>query len=171
MKFITAVTSADDSTEVRQGWLLQEPKYDEAGDFYGVMVGQSGTLYRIFGPFTEVTEAPDFGISGPALVTIGKFVSDNPDCVAARPEFADNFADGIARSALRLLNEALRSALHDAINRPKGVVPASAEPFYNPDRYGSADHCSHRWIDVRNANIVSGEYCPKCQTLRAASHE
>ena len=27
---------------------------------------------------------------------------------------------------------ALTTALHDAIARPKGVVPASAEPFYNP---------------------------------------
>lgn len=26
---------------------------------------------------------------------------------------------------------ALRIAMHDAINRPKGVVPASAEPFYS----------------------------------------
>ena len=29
-------------------------------------------------------------------------------------------------------NMHLRLALHDAINRPKGVVPASAERFYNP---------------------------------------
>jgi hypothetical protein len=29
---------------------------------------------------------------------------------------------------------ALRTALHDAINAPKGVVPASAEPFYSPAR-------------------------------------
>jgi len=26
-------------------------------------------------------------------------------------------------------------ALHDAINRPKGVVPASAEAFYDPQTY------------------------------------
>lgn len=29
-------------------------------------------------------------------------------------------------------NEALRIALHDAIRRPMGVVPASADPFYSP---------------------------------------
>lgn len=29
----------------------------------------------------------------------------------------------------------LLRALHDAINRPKGVVPESAEPFYDPVRY------------------------------------
>jgi hypothetical protein len=29
---------------------------------------------------------------------------------------------------------ALLTALHDAINSPKGVVPASAEPFYNQMR-------------------------------------
>lgn len=28
---------------------------------------------------------------------------------------------------------ALTAALHDAINRPKGIVPASAEPFYRPE--------------------------------------
>jgi len=32
-------------------------------------------------------------------------------------------------------NWLLRSALHDAINSPKGVVPRSAEPFYDPDRW------------------------------------
>jgi hypothetical protein len=31
----------------------------------------------------------------------------------------------------------LMVALHDAINRPKGVVPVSAEEFYNPLRYNS----------------------------------
>jgi len=29
-------------------------------------------------------------------------------------------------------NYRLRAALHDAINSPKGVVPESADEFYNP---------------------------------------
>lgn len=33
------------------------------------------------------------------------------------------------------LSAPLLRALHDAINRPKGVVPESAEPFYDPVRY------------------------------------
>lgn len=35
--------------------------------------------------------------------------------------------------------QALRAALHDAINSPKGVVPKSAEPFYRPDRAAKGD--------------------------------
>lgn len=31
------------------------------------------------------------------------------------------------------LNAGLRVALHDAINAPKGVVPASAEQFYDQE--------------------------------------
>lgn len=31
--------------------------------------------------------------------------------------------------------ERLLVALHDAINRPMGVVPASAEEFYDPQRF------------------------------------
>ena len=33
---------------------------------------------------------------------------------------------------LRVERDALLIALHDAIRRPMGVVPASADPFYNP---------------------------------------
>ena len=33
---------------------------------------------------------------------------------------------------LRAERDALLIALHDAIRRPMGVVPASADPFYNP---------------------------------------
>jgi len=36
---------------------------------------------------------------------------------------------------LRRENFLLREALHDAINKPKGVVPNSAIPFYDPDRW------------------------------------
>jgi len=36
---------------------------------------------------------------------------------------------------LRRENLLLREALHDAINRPKGVVPESAERFYDPARF------------------------------------
>ena len=43
---------------------------------------------------------------------------------------ASAWADLLAE--LQGQNAALRLALHDAINRPKGVVPASADPFYNP---------------------------------------
>jgi hypothetical protein len=31
--------------------------------------------------------------------------------------------------------KALTTALHDAINRPKGVVPASADPYYDPRHF------------------------------------
>lgn len=34
---------------------------------------------------------------------------------------------------------ALREALHDAIRRPMGVVPASAEPFYSVDEAEAAE--------------------------------
>ena len=33
---------------------------------------------------------------------------------------------------LQAERDALLIALHDAIRRPMGVVPASADPFYNP---------------------------------------
>jgi len=32
-------------------------------------------------------------------------------------------------------NEELKQALHDAILRPMGVVPESAEKFYDPKRF------------------------------------
>jgi len=32
-------------------------------------------------------------------------------------------------------NFKLRNALHDAINRPKGVVPDSACEFYEPEKF------------------------------------
>jgi hypothetical protein len=35
---------------------------------------------------------------------------------------------------LRAENDRLKTALHDAINRPMGVVPESAEPFYEAER-------------------------------------
>lgn len=35
--------------------------------------------------------------------------------------------------------DALMDALHDAIVRPKGVVPGSAERFYNPHRADDAE--------------------------------
>ncbi|MGE4194685.1 MAG: hypothetical protein AB7E51_14965 [Pseudodesulfovibrio sp.] len=53
------------------------------------------------------------------------------------PTREDGFADNCR---LRLLmakpndNEALLTALHDAIQRPMGVVPDSAMDFYNPLR-------------------------------------
>jgi hypothetical protein len=36
-------------------------------------------------------------------------------------------------TTLRSKNERLLEALHDAIDRPKGVVPDSAIEFYKPD--------------------------------------
>lgn len=44
----------------------------------------------------------------------------------------DHQADTL--SALRSENERLRTALHDAIRRPMGVVPDSAVEFYDPTR-------------------------------------
>lgn len=41
---------------------------------------------------------------------------------------------------LRARERAILQALHDAINRPKGIVPESAEPFYNPRQALEADH-------------------------------
>jgi hypothetical protein len=38
------------------------------------------------------------------------------------------------RDAILAHIDALTDALHDAVNRPKGVVPKSAEPFYNQMR-------------------------------------
>ena len=40
--------------------------------------------------------------------------------------------------ALRVENEALKVALHDAIRAPKGVVPGSAEWFYDAERQEKA---------------------------------
>ena len=44
------------------------------------------------------------------------------------------FATNLREVVVLLLAErdALLIALHDAIRRPMGVVPASADPFYNP---------------------------------------
>jgi len=39
-------------------------------------------------------------------------------------------------------NTQLLIDLHDAINRPKGVVPASADEFYNPAMYGFGGPCA-----------------------------
>jgi len=47
------------------------------------------------------------------------------------------YLDKIDRDAATI--KALKVALHDAINRPKGVVPESAEPFYDPVRYPVAN--------------------------------
>lgn len=45
------------------------------------------------------------------------------------------------RADVRADREAkLVEALHDAINSPKGVVPKSAEPFYDPKRYRELSH-------------------------------
>ena len=46
------------------------------------------------------------------------------------PELMGQAAATIAR--LQAENEALLIALHDAISRPMGVVPASADQFYSP---------------------------------------
>ena len=46
-----------------------------------------------------------------------------------RNETATDIADLLDEAINRI--EALEGALRDAINSPKGVVPASAEPFYD----------------------------------------
>lgn len=48
------------------------------------------------------------------------------------PEYAA--ATIVRLERLRAENEALKVALHDAINRPMGVVPESAEQFYDAER-------------------------------------
>jgi Lar family restriction alleviation protein len=57
----------------------------------------------------------------------GPFYTTNDEAIAAWNRRAGH----AARDAEV---EALLTALHDAINSPKGVVPASAEPFYDQMR-------------------------------------
>ena len=53
-------------------------------------------------------------------------------CVAAADRLVPATEGMIARvEAAEAEAAALREALHDAIRRPMGVVPASAEPFYS----------------------------------------
>lgn len=52
-------------------------------------------------------------------------------------ELAPKAAATIA--ALVAENERLRDALHDAIRRPMGVVPASADKFYSPTKAEAAE--------------------------------
>jgi replicative DNA helicase len=49
-------------------------------------------------------------------------------------KLADQLQDlRINRQLLQAENRELKRALHDAISRPKGVVPESAEKFYQPN--------------------------------------
>ena len=44
-------------------------------------------------------------------------------------------AEGKIKEELAAENHRLRIALHEAINRPKGIVPHEAEEFYDQDFY------------------------------------
>lgn len=63
--------------------------------------------------------------------------NDGNDLVQAFAKFEQSIRqqaerDVIARMGFEDRERKLREALHDAINAPKGVVPASAEAFYDP---------------------------------------
>lgn len=58
--------------------------------------------------------------------------------------------DSVMEYCCQKQKAALRVALHDAITRPMGVVPASAEPFYSPDM-----------ADVRRAATASNAAPPE----------
>lgn len=61
-------------------------------------------------------------------------------CVAAADRLVPATEDMIARvESAEAEAAALREALHDAIRRPMGVVPASAEPFYSVDEAEAAE--------------------------------
>jgi hypothetical protein len=53
--------------------------------------------------------------------------------------------------------DGLLRALHDAINSPKGVVPDSALPYYNPASVGRTDDDIERELDACDAPPLSGE--------------
>ena len=46
-------------------------------------------------------------------------------------------AEGKMKEELAAENHQLRIALHEAINRPKGIVPHEAEEFYDQDFYST----------------------------------
>ena len=46
-------------------------------------------------------------------------------------------AEGKIKEELAAENHRLRIALHEAINRPKGIVPHEAEEFYDQDFYST----------------------------------
>jgi len=54
------------------------------------------------------------------------------DCISKK-QFDQSKLVGEASEEIKLL---LKS-LHDAINTPKGIVPASADCFYSPEKYYS----------------------------------
>lgn len=62
---------------------------------------------------------------------LGALLKDD-DAAAYYPGMPEDVRALLAsEAALREENERLREALNDAINAPKGVVPNSADPFYN----------------------------------------
>jgi len=63
----------------------------------------------------------------------GEPISKNPDDVC------DEWEARIERGSLQPKEERLIIALHDAIARPMGIVPASAEEFYNPKFYDKVE--------------------------------
>jgi DNA repair exonuclease SbcCD ATPase subunit len=62
--------------------------------------------------------------------------ADAEDRAEAAEAQVARLTEAVARAKTEHKTEVLmlKEALHDAINRPKGVVPASAEPFYDSTR-------------------------------------
>jgi hypothetical protein len=61
------------------------------------------------------------------------------DCFGEKMDSVDEYAE-----EMDMLISEIRSykkALHDAINRPKGVVPESAESLYEQSYYDNKDGC------------------------------
>lgn len=73
-----------------------------------------------------------------AREVLAEQLGQNADRLVAIEVAMQTYADERVAAALRgrdRVVEDLTTALHDAISRPAGVVPASAEPFYDWRRY------------------------------------
>ena len=66
-------------------------------------------------------------------------VSGNSEPTADEYEGLATFTRQLERELAELAtkNHQLRIALHEAINRPKGIVPHEAEEFYDQDFYST----------------------------------
>lgn len=81
--------------------------------------------------------------------------------VEARLAAAEEERDA-ARAALRQIAQ-----LHQSDNPPRALL-AEAERFARAVLEGGTA-CEHTWVDMRNALIESGEWCPKCGAVRAGN--
>jgi hypothetical protein len=98
-----------------------------------------------------------------AMAPAGKYVArdilsnnlspDNERAIAAMLAYADERVAAALRGRDRVVED-LTTALHDAISRPAGVVPASAEPFYDWRRYDRGP--------VQGVGVEE-EVCPLCE--------